>query len=279
MEPEVRQEELTKEMATGPDIQDRRFGLSSSALKMFAVVTMLIDHVAAVLLVKLLIHNGTWEFIEYNGSRMLNILSAEHMDMINLYQLMRNIGRIAFPIYCFMLVEGFMRTRNIQKYLSRILVFALVSEIPFDLAFAGKVFYWDYQNVMFTLFWGLIAMYVSHTVELKTDKWFIKWPITTGTWLIAAWAAEWMLTDYGAKGVGCICVLYLLRYVPSLQLLCGAAVFTWELPAPIAFLFIALYNGKKGLGLKHFFYAFYPVHLMLLYIISVVLGMGSIVVI
>ena len=257
----------------------RRFGLSSSALKMIAVVTMLIDHVAAVLLVKLLIQNGTWELIDYNGSRLLNILSAENMDMINLYQLMRNIGRIAFPIYCFVLVEGFMRTRNVQKYLGRMLLFAFISEIPFDLAFAGKMFHWGYQNVMFTLFWGLLAMYVSHAVELKTDKWFIKWPGTAIVWLIAAGAAEWMLTDYGAKGVGCICVLYLLRNVRGLQLLGGAAAFTWELPAPISFLFIALYNGRKGVSIKHFFYAFYPVHLLILYIISAVLGMGGIAVI
>ena len=134
-------------------MESRHFGLNSSALKVIAVVTMLIDHIAADLLVKLLIQNGTWELIDYNGSRLLNILSAEHMGMINTYQMMRNVGRIAFPIYCFVLVEGFMRTRSVKKYLERILLFAFISEIPFDLAFAGKAFHWCYQNVMFTLFW------------------------------------------------------------------------------------------------------------------------------
>lgn len=257
-------------------MESRHFGLSSSALKVIAVVTMLIDHIAAVLLVKLLIQNGTWELIDYNGSRLLNILSAEHMGMINTYQMMRNVGRIAFPIYCFVLVEGFMRTRSVKKYLERMLLFAFISEIPFDLAFAGKAFHWGYQNVMFTLFWGLIAMYVSQIIESKADRWFIKWPVTAGVWLIAAGAAEWMLTDYGAKGVGCIFVLYLLRYVRGLQLLGGAVAFLWEIPAPISFLFIALYNGKKGMDLKHFFYAFYPAHLLILYVISAVLGMGSV---
>ena len=114
--------------------KNHRFGLSGSTLKIIAVVTMLIDHIAAVLLVKMLILNGTWELNGYSGSRVLSILNFEHMNMVKIYQLMRDIGRIAFPIYCFLLVEGFMRTGNIGKYLGRMLLFAFVSEIPFDLA-------------------------------------------------------------------------------------------------------------------------------------------------
>ena len=261
------------------DTSQRRWGLSSSTLKMIAVITMLVDHVAAVLLVKLLIQNGSWELIDYNGARMLNILSRDHMDMIKIYQTMRDIGRIAFPIYCFMLVEGFMRSGNVKKYMGRMLLFAFLSEIPFDLAFAGKVFHWEYQNVMFTLCWGLLAMYISQQVEMKTDKWFVKWPIVGIAWILCAGAAEWMMTDYGAKGVGCIFVLYLFRYIRSLQLIGGAVAFAWEIPAPISFIFIALYNGKKGKDLRHFFYGFYPVHLLILYLVSCLLGMGSIAVI
>ena len=259
--------------------KNRRFGLNGSTLKMIAVVTMLIDHVAAVLLVKMLILNGTWELTGYSDSRVLNILTLEHMNMVKIYQLMRDIGRIAFPIYCFLLVEGFMRTRNVKKYLGRMLLFAFISEIPFNLAFTGKIFYRDYQNVMFTLFWGLLAMYVSQIVELKEDKWFVKWFLTALIWLAAAGGAEVMLTDYGAKGVGCICVLYLLRYVKGLQLLGGALAFIWEFPAPVSFAFIALYNGEKGRSMKHFFYGFYPVHLLVLYLVSVLLGMGNVAVI
>ena len=193
------------------------------------------------------------------------------MNMVKIYQLMRDIGRIAFPIYCFLLVEGFMRTRNVKKYLGRMLLFAFISEIPFDLAFTGKIFYRDYQNVMFTLFWGLLAMYVSQIVELKEDKWFVKWFLTALIWLAAAGGAEVMLTDYGAKGVGCICVLYLLRYVKGLQLLGGALAFIWEFPAPVSFAFIALYNGEKGRSMKHFFYGFYPVHLLVLWAVRMLI--------
>lgn len=278
MEPEVRFEETIshQDEKTEADNLHKRFGLSSSALKMIAVVTMLVDHLAAVLLVKMVIINGTWELIEYNGSRLLNLLSSENMSMISLYQTMRNIGRIAFPIYCFMLVEGFMKTKNIRKYLGRIFLAALVSEIPFDLAFTGKFFYWDYQNVMFTLFWGLAAMYICNGIGQKTDNRLLRWSGMIVTWLFAMCAAELMLTDYGAKGVFCIGVLYLLRYAGWKQIVGGALAFCWEIPAPISFLFIALYNGKKGASLKGFFYAFYPVHLLVLYLISLALGMGNI---
>ncbi len=278
MEPELRQKERTYEdlPASRLDAWRARRGLSSSGLKMIAVITMLIDHIAAVLLVKVLINNGTWKLIDYQGNRVLSILTMENMDMINLYQIMRNIGRIAFPIYCFLLVEGFARTHDIRKYLGRMFLFALLSEVPFDLALAGKAMHWDYQNVMFTLFWGLAAMYISHMLELKTDKWFIKWPLTVLIWGVSMLAAELMMTDYGAKGVLCIGVLYLLRYVKGLQILGGALSFTWEMPAPVSFIFIALYNGKKGMSMKHFFYAFYPVHLLILYVISAAFGMGNI---
>ena len=253
-----------------------RLGLSSSALKMIAVITMLVDHIAAVLLIKVLIQNGTWELVDYEGGKMLRLLSGNHMNLVQIYQAMRDIGRIAFPIYCFMLVEGFMRTRNLGKYLSRMLLFALLSEIPFDLAFSGQAFYWNYQNVMFTLVWGLLAMYASNLLDTKLQKWYVKWPLTGLVWIAAAAAAEWMLTDYGAKGVGCIFVIYALRYWRIWQLLGGAAAFLWEFPASLSFIFIGLYNGKKGRSRKPFFYAFYPAHLLLLYIVSVVLGMGNI---
>lgn len=257
----------------------QRFGLSSRALKMIAVVTMLVDHVAAVLIIKMLISDEMMRIIDNGESKVLSILSLDCMDVINIYQIMRDIGRIAFPIYCFMLVEGFLRTRNIHRYLGRMFLFALISEIPFDLAFAGQVFYWEYQNVMFTLLAGLLAMYLSDLLRQKLNHKFLQLVTTVGVWLLCMQAAEWMMTDYGAKGVACIGVLYIFRYWRGLQLIGGALAFSWEMPAPVSFLLIALYNGKKGRSMKQFFYAFYPVHLLILYLISAALGMGSIAVI
>lgn len=253
-----------------------RFGLSGSSLKMIAVITMLIDHIAAVLLVKIMIDREILELTVNNGERVMMLLTADTGGLLEGYQLMRNIGRIAFPIYCFLLVEGFMRTGNLRKYLSRIFIVALLSEMPFDLAFSGRIINWGYQNVIFTLFLGLLAMYLSGEIEKKADKCWIRYTLMALVWLAGMALAEGMLADYGARGVFSIGILYLFRYVEGLQLLGGALSFTWELPAPLSFVLIALYNHKKGKSRKHFFYAFYPVHLFVLYLISLVLGLGSV---
>lgn len=253
-----------------------RRGVSGSTLKILAVLTMLIDHVAAVLIVRILIDRGVLALVTQNGSKVMMLLAADNTGLLDCYQLMRNIGRIAFPIYCFMLVEGFMRTGTLRKYMLRMFSVAVLSEIPFDLAFAGRLVYWEYQNVMFTLCLGLLAMYVSRKMEERAEKWFVRCPLVLLIWLITMLAAEGIASDYGAKGILCIAVLYVFRYVRELQLLGGALSFIWELPAPFAFLFIAFYNGRRGRAMKYFFYGFYPVHLLLLYGISAALGMGTI---
>jgi len=244
-------------------------GISGSSLKMVAVLTMLIDHVAAVLIVRVLITRGILSMDMNNGRRTMMLLANDSSGLLDLYQMMRSIGRIAFPIYCFLLVEGFTRTKNIYKYLLRMFLLALISEIPFNLAFSGGIFYPEYQNVMFTLFLGLLAMYFSQWVEAGTKKKRIRYALILSIWAVGMITAEGLSSDYGAKGMVCIGVLYVLRHVKEMQLLGGALSFVWELPAPLAFVFIAFYSGKKGRPMKFFFYSFYPLHLLILYWISV----------
>lgn len=98
-------------------------GLSGSTLKLIAIITMLIDHIGAAVIARLLIAG--------QGSEML----------YKIYYAMRAVGRVAFPIFCFLLVEGFFYTGSRKKYALRLFGFALLSEIPFDLAFSGK--YWN----------------------------------------------------------------------------------------------------------------------------------------
>jgi hypothetical protein len=89
-------------------------------------------------------------------------------------------------------------------------------------------------------------------------------------------AAELLCTDYGGTGVLCIMVLYEFRKKKIPQAIAGAIAFSWEITAPLAFIPILAYNGTRGLKLKYFFYAFYPVHLFLIYIVCVIMGLGSI---
>lgn len=244
-------------------MEERRQGISGSSLKLIAVVTMLIDHIAATVLTRFLITGG--------GGQATT-------EWWELYQTMRGIGRIAFPIYCFLLVEGFTHTRSRGKYAVRLFLFALVSEIPFDLAFHSKVLEFGYQNVFFTLFLGLLTIIFLSEVE-KKQGWHIglRMFLFAGIVVAGMTVAYALKTDYSYYGVMCIVVLYLFRGRRQVQVLAGCASFCWwELPAVAAFIPIYFYNGKRGWNIKYFFYLFYPVHLLVLYFICVVLGTAAI---
>ncbi len=248
-------------------------GISGSTIKLIAIVTMFIDHVGATVVWRMILSNaGKNGMIAYDG-----VLLG--------YMLMRYIGRIAFPIYCFLLVEGFQKTKSKAKYAMRLGIFALVSEIPFDLAFSSKVLEFHYQNVFFTLFVGLLTMMIVDMLDQKltnisnehTSKLpvIIKYAAELVVLAVGALIADLLCTDYGAIGVVCILVLYFFRKNKVMQIIAGCCAFLWEVTAPLAFLSIGFYNGKRGLKLKYVFYLFYPLHLLILYLICVVLGING----
>lgn len=244
-------------------------GITGSTLKIIAIVTMLIDHIGAALLEPMLMNAAsaagmtTWSY---------ETLFAKCPSFMIPYSIMRLIGRIAFPIFCFLLVEGFLHTRNIKKYALRLGLFALISEIPFDLAFYHQAFYRDYQNVFFTLFIGLLVIAGLHTSNAYfADK---KLPLILTNIiiiLVGMLLAGLLKTDYGYMGVLVILLLYVLRNNRLLAscsaCICLTCLSFLELTSFICVPLIKLYNGKRGLSLKYFFYAFYPVHLFLLYLI------------
>lgn len=132
-------------------------GISGSTIKLVAIVTMLIDHIAAICLDNILIKRGLYT-LDWSNSEAMNKFIAENGLLYNLDKLMRSIGRLAFPIFCFLIVEGFLHTRSKWKYTLRLALFALISEVPFDLAVHAKPFFWGYQNVYFTLLIGLLVL-------------------------------------------------------------------------------------------------------------------------
>lgn len=212
--------------------KQQAIGLNGFTLKCIAMICMLIDHTGAVLFPQ--------------------------------YLILRMIGRLAFPIYCFLLVEGAMHTSNIRKYKLRLLAFALISEIPFDLAFRGKIS-WEHQNVFFTLFLGVVALDIAQQCKYKLN--------VILNFAIMILLAELFNTDYGGKGIIFILCYYLLyerKVVKQLMFalenifLYGVEIQAYASLAAVPMLF---YNGKKGPSLKYFFYAFYPVHLLILYLI------------
>ena len=221
--------------------------ISGNGLKMIAVVTMLIDHIAAALLFNIVLKQGTGGVV------------------YSVYAFMRSIGRIAFPIYCFLLVEGFQKTRNRKKYAFRLLLFAFLSEIPFDLAFYGTFWNSKNQNVFITLLLGFFVMATFEKIEKSKQSIGFIWVEKIFILALVAGFSEWIFCDYGAYGVVAIALLYLFRCNKKEQIVAGCISFLWELPALLAFIPIGFYKGKRGFQMKYFFYFFYPVHLLFLY--------------
>lgn len=216
--------------------------LNTYELKWIAVITMLIDHI---------------------GYAFYNTIP------LPLYQLLRSIGRIAFPIYCFLLVEGFFHTRDQKKYMLRLLVFALISEIPFDLCRKGAIFAPNDQNVFLTLFLGFACLYLI-------DNYLVFERIQFALIVLFAVTANLLYTDYGAVGICTIVCFYLRSKNPDLKekplglLMCFIPLLAYAIEEPIPYLFVilaaiplSLYNGQKGPSMKYFFYLIYPGHMCL----------------
>lgn len=235
-------------------------GISQETLKLIACVSMLIDHIGATLVLRFL-QNGA--ILGYN------------MGLLNVYYVMRIIGRIAFPIYCFLLVEGAHHTRDPKKYALRLGLGVLLSEIPFDLAFNGGAFDWSSNSVMITLLLGFLM--IEATMRVKG---FWKLVIIVPFYM----AAEWMKTDYAGLGILIIAVLALTRGVKQEKLLRliglgavlipGAKFYIFDMWinlesfAMLALIPIFCYSGKKLTRSKKpqgAFYLFYPVHLTVLW--------------
>ncbi|MBQ6403239.1 MAG: hypothetical protein IJI27_04985 [Oscillospiraceae bacterium] len=236
--------------------------LDGAALKWIALISMLLDHIGYVLV-------AAW----IRASGRTAALTA-------LYYGLRGVGRLAFPIFCFLLVEGFVHTRSRAKYLLRLLAFALVSEIPYDLAFRRTLFYLGKQNVFFTLVLGLLAVWAWQTlIEGKNERGFSLWR-AAGACLAACGAtaaAHFLHSDYGIYGVLLILAFYPAREEPWLRDLCAALVLAamvflggvWkpELFGLLALPLLHCYSGERGRQSKWFFYVFYPGHLLLLYLL------------
>lgn len=210
--------------------------LSGSALKVIAIFSMVIDHCAYYLMDGNTVH----------------------------YEMMRCLGRIAFPVFAFLVAEGFAHTRNRKKYFGQLLGFAIVSEIPWYLLNGAD----GTHNVMFTLTLGVVALAVFE--KLKKDS-----TLCICTILFIAWFATWSGVDYEWRGVLMIVIFYLLGKNTFLsgrmaQLLCVFPLMMHYgiIGTMLACMVIFLYDGTRGFiqgnTAKYGFYAFYPVHLLVI---------------
>ena len=259
---------------------------SGSTLKLVAIITMLIDHATA----------GIYLYELYAG-HLPHGLSAE--QSVALYEFLRDVGRTAFPIFCFLLVEGYDHTHSKIRYLRNLALFAVISEIPFDLALIVQDAAGSFdiitilksnftleigdQNVYFTLAIGLGVIWAIDSIwahlnpapdESKPLQRILAVLLCACCYAGGCGLADLLKTDYSYYGITLITILFLLRKFRPLALISGYAFFglcvyseQWAFPGFILMLF---YNGRRGFAgkkFKYFFYAFYPVHLFLIYLI------------
>ncbi len=269
---------------------EKQTGLTVFVLKMIAVCSMLIDHFGATVVERYIDANMLWD-----GNWYI------------LYRTLRCIGRLAFPIYCFFIVEGFKYTHSRPKYAIRLLAFAFISEVPFDMAFQKSFFDMSYNNVFFTLFLGLLTIWAidevckrisGNNAALPTSDEFSRSRqdprtnmdtrtkaltilATIGIAAVGTALGFVLNTDYYGGGVLTILAIYLTRNKKKpLSMAIGVFVCALtcgdiELVALIDSLLIKFYNGKPGKRKwKPFFYGFYPVHLFVLSMICYFLGFG-----
>lgn len=240
-------------------------GLSGNALKLIAIAAMFIDHIGACVL-------ETGMFGSPDVDKMVAFLRTESGRNWYLFDMgvLRTVGRLAFPIFCFLLVEGFLHTKDVKKYAARLFVFALISEVPFDYAFWGSPFFPNAQNVYFTLFIGLLVL-------IGYER-YVQKPLLQGIVIVAGCGAAILLkTDYNMMGIVLILLFYVFRYNKKHQavaagILCAAESITNFGAAALAMIPIWMYNGTRGKeNLKYLFYWFYPAHIVLLIIVRAII--------
>lgn len=234
-------------------------GISSFTLHILAMVLMLCDH--------------TWAAV------------------LPQYRILTCIGRIAFPIFAFMSVEGYFYTKNLKKYMSRLFLFALISEIPFNLFYGGNLTGLSHQNVLWTFLLGLLFVHWVETTKKKGKPW-LTLLVSLASLLLGLIFGTITMVDYYGAGVLTVLVFYFFRgrkwwcylgqlvgmYYVNVELLGGfyypitlfGIYFELEEQslAMLSLIPIWLYKGKQGYHAKwfqYFCYAFYPVHMLILY--------------
>lgn len=258
--------EITIEDLTKPIVfvrkQIQRMGfLNTFWLKIIAIICMTIDHI------------GVSLGLIYDGGFYLSGFMS--MDT---YNSLRIIGRIAFPIFCYLIVEGLYHTKDVLNYIVRLLVFALISQIPFSLMTRRTPFQFrENLNVYFTLALGLITIAaIDYFKELQKKGIFNKpvFFITSGVIVLCLTTfADTIRTDYAGFGVWVIVIFYVFKDRPLLTFI-ALYLTTYhmstqtELYALWAMVPILLHNHQKGPSLKYVFYLYYPLHMLVLYFIS-----------
>lgn len=220
--------------------------MTSFILKILALITMLCDHLGYVIF-------GQFSFMNY-------------------------IGRLSFPIFAFLITEGYKYTKNLKKYFARLLIFAIISQIPYML-FIDTFSNSFSLNILFTLSLGLLGITLYDKIKYK--------PFGILLVIILSFIAQYLHFDYGWFGIVIIFIFYIFKSQKLLMNIYICTVIfvnyffyyitTLRMEFILIILFcslslipINLYNEKKGKNIKYFLYVFYPMHLIALYLLTLI---------
>ena len=222
-------------------------GLSAAQLKWAAFISMFIDHITKIYV----LNNPTTENV-----LIIKILLA--------------LGRIAFPIFIFFIVEGFLKTKNQKKYLKNLSLAALLSEIPYNMFISAKIFYPKTQNVIITLFFTLLFLNIISSIKTKSISFFNKLIQTMIVYLIFIYITKLVRCEYNSVAITIAFILYNLQNYGNIKLLLAYfANIKWTFSA-LGYILLFFYNGEKGKQNKILNYAIYPVHLFIIGIIRMI---------
>ena len=244
MIPEICLMQLPEETVT----QKPLFSLTGNQLKILACIAMFADHSAK-----------AWAIRGMSRLLMAQVL-----------------GRIAFPIYCFFIAEGFFHTRSRRNYILRMALFAAISEIPYNLALHRSISYPAVQNTLCSLTLGLLLFScLSYVESFRTMRIELSWILRLLLVAGFAVAAHYLHVDYHERGLLCMAVMYFLRNqrpysVPVLWACLPLNMNNFSNPGSFLSAFpLHFYRGERGTAkLKYFFYLYYPLHLVIIFLIK-----------
>lgn len=236
-----------------------RIPMTGMTLKLYGCITMLFYSFSMSV-----IQNGLLHINQYSSAQLLEMMTRnEELLMLSSWAMVfQLLGGLAVPVFAFLLVEGFSYTENYRNYLLRMLLFALVSEIPYDFAMTGR--WWDpsSQNLLFTLTLCLVMLYGLRLYEKRLGMQVL---IVTAA---VFWSAL-LRTSFGLCTVLLTAIYYLLEEKPRTKWILSSIVSLLYVSAPLSTFALVRYNGERGINWnKYIFYVLYPAHLLIFGIIA-----------
>lgn len=236
-----------------------RIPMTGMNLKLYGCFTMLFYSFSVSV-----IQNGMLHMGQLSSGQLQEILAAdpELMALSSWAVVFQLLGGLAVPVFAFLLVEGFVHTQDYRAYLLRMVIFAVISEIPYDFAMTGQWFDWSSQNLLFTLTVCLVMLYGLRLFSASRGM----------QAMIVVAAVLWsglMRASFGLCEVLLAAAYYLLRDKPKAKLAVGSLISLMYVTGPISTFALSRYNGQRGAHWnKYVFYILYPAHLLVLGLIA-----------